>query len=74
MGGQCLGEKYYNWYRITVLMICYGFGEYGHFLLGVVSKPVCQDLEFGTRSCISLDVDVEKEADTKCREYTNETV
>ena len=69
----CLGQSSYDWYRITILMICYGFGEYGHYLLGVVSTPLTQDLEFGEQSCVYLNLDVESRADRKCKEFKNVT-
>ena len=71
--GTLLGESYENWYRATILMLCYGFGELGHYILGVVSKPMAQDIKFGTIACVSLDENIEKDADIRCVELTNET-
>lgn len=71
--GTLFGESLENWYRATILMLCYGFGELGHYILGVVSKPMAQDIQFGTIACVSLDEDVEKYADVRCVDLKNES-
>lgn len=46
------GETCYTWYCAMILMGCYAVGELGHFLIGIVSKPITQDLNFGDQGCI----------------------
>ena len=49
------GENWYSWYTTLVLMGCYAVGELGHFLIGIVSKPISQDMKFGEQGCIAND-------------------
>nr|XP_039262749.1 protein spinster-like [Styela clava] len=46
------GEFFYTWYCSLALMLCYAVGELGHFLLGVTSKPMAQDIHFGDQGCM----------------------
>jgi len=71
--GRLFSESYSDWYRVTILMVCYLFGEYGHYLLGVVSRPMTQELEFGDKSCVTLNLEVEKNAEENCRKFVNLT-
>nr|CAB3262831.1 uncharacterized protein LOC100183908 [Phallusia mammillata] len=53
MGVRVFGETPYTWYYVLVCMSCYAVGEIGHFIIGIVSKPLAQDIEFGDKGCIS---------------------
>lgn len=38
---------------LTVLALIYLVGELGHYLIGVISRPVAQDLHYGEIGCIA---------------------
>jgi len=60
------GESFYTWYYVVVCMGCYAVGEIGHFLIGIVSQPIAQDIGFGDEGCISNNSAVEFKASQKC--------
>lgn len=66
MGGTFRGESFYSWYSTLILMGCYSVGELGHFLIGIVSKPIAQDMEFGEQGCISNDSSLSYEVQQEC--------
>lgn len=41
----------YSVYMLGILTVSYILGELGHFLLGVTSKQMAIDLDYGDRSC-----------------------
>lgn len=45
-------EKWRGSWMLTVLAAIYLVGELGHYLIGVVSRPVAQDLHYGEIGCI----------------------
>lgn len=59
---------------LVLLMGIYSAGELEHFLLGVVSKRMAQDIHYGDKSC--LPVSHPKNISTEyedCRAYANKT-
>lgn len=42
---------YYSSYVLAILTIGYILGELGHYLIGVTSKQMAIDLEYGDISC-----------------------
>nr|XP_026693449.1 protein spinster homolog 1-like isoform X2 [Ciona intestinalis]XP_026693450.1 protein spinster homolog 1-like isoform X2 [Ciona intestinalis]XP_026693451.1 protein spinster homolog 1-like isoform X2 [Ciona intestinalis] len=67
------GAPLYHWYCTLILMLCYGFGELGHFLIGVTSREMAQDVHFGDVGCVTYDVMVETSAAVRCAEIKNST-
>nr|XP_002127145.1 uncharacterized protein LOC100183908 [Ciona intestinalis] len=53
MGCICCGERMSTWYYALILMGCYGVGELGHFIIGIISKPISQELQFGEKGCVT---------------------
>ncbi|XP_078489858.1 MFS-type efflux pump MSMEG_3705-like [Ciona intestinalis] len=49
----CCGERMSTWYYALILMGCYGVGELGHFIIGIISKPISQELQFGEKGCVT---------------------
>ncbi|XP_037775569.1 protein spinster homolog 1-like [Penaeus monodon] len=41
-----------TWLGLIVLAYVYVVGELSHFLLGIVSRPMSQDLHYGDRACL----------------------
>lgn len=66
------GENAYNWYTGLVLMVCYALGELGHFLIGVVSKPMAQSIHFGDQSCMITNSSYNDDRNL-CTDLNNET-
>ena len=53
MAKKLRGESLYSWYSIQIFMGCFAVGELGHFLIGIVSNSISQDLKFGEQGCIA---------------------
>jgi len=45
-----------KWGFTLVLMLCFTVGEVGRYLVGTLSKPMAQDLEFGNQRCMPINV------------------
>ena len=71
MGRMIRGESLYSWYTAFVFMGCYAVGELGHFLIGIVSRPIAQDMKFGEQGCIVNNSDIPYEVQQECKEYKN---
>ena len=70
------GESLYNWYCAIVFMGAYATGELGHFLIGIISRPIAQEMEWGEEGCIVNDTSISYEEQRKCEkknvtEYVN---
>lgn len=59
-------ESLYSWYAILIFMSCFAVGELGHFLIGIVSKPMSQDLKFGEQGCIVSEDSLSYEDQQEC--------
>ena len=66
-------ENIYTWYSILVFMGCYAVGELGHFLIGIVSTPIAQDLKFGDLGCIPNGTSISYEDQLSCKERNSTT-
>ena len=62
------GESCYSWYTAFVFMGCYAVGELGHFLIGIISRPIAQDMEFGEQGCINNNTDVPLSFQQSCKD------
>ncbi|CAK8673998.1 uncharacterized protein LOC143468815 isoform X3 [Clavelina lepadiformis] len=60
------GESWYSWYSVIIMMGCYAFGELGHFLIGIVSRPLAQDVKFGDQGCLPNRTDTNKDHIKDC--------
>jgi len=47
-----LSERVKGPYMLCLLVNIYVFAELGHFLIGVTSRTVAQDLEYGNKGCL----------------------
>lgn len=66
-----VSSKLVVWGGLAVLTYIYVVGELGHFLLGIVTRPMAQELHFGDKACLPR-----PEANYQsheCREVTNIT-
>ena len=63
----------YSWYTAFVFMACYAVGELGHFLIGIVSRPIAQDMEFGEQGCIVNNSEIPSLIQAECKDIKNET-
>lgn len=48
-------EKWKGTWMLTVLGAIYLVGELGHYLIGVISRNVAQDLHYGEIGCMAKD-------------------
>ena len=58
-----------NSIMLAMLTLAFIIGECSHFLLGVLSKEMAQDIGFGKKACMLQD-DVDTEL--KCNDYDSE--
>ncbi|RXG51418.1 hypothetical protein Avbf_09958 [Armadillidium vulgare] len=47
------GEVKRRWPTLIILTLVYVVGELSHFLLGIVTRPMSQDIHYGTMECLS---------------------
>ncbi|KAB7498427.1 hypothetical protein Anas_04225 [Armadillidium nasatum] len=47
------GEVKRRWPTLIILTLVYVIGELSHFLLGIVTRPMSQDIHYGTIECLS---------------------
>uniref|UniRef100_H2YBH1 Major facilitator superfamily (MFS) profile domain-containing protein n=1 Tax=Ciona savignyi TaxID=51511 RepID=H2YBH1_CIOSA len=57
------GERLFTWYYAFVLMGCYAVGELGHFIIGIISKPISQELHFGEKGCVTNSSEIESQVE-----------
>jgi len=73
MGREFRGESLYSWYTAFVFMGCYAVGELGHFLIGIISRPIAQDMEFGEQGCIVNNTEPPPSIQANCKEIKTAT-
>ena len=42
-----------DWITLSILTLVFVVGELSHFLLGIVTRPQSQELEYGPRGCLN---------------------
>ncbi len=47
------GTDAQRWCQLSLLTLCYVFGELGHFLIGVTSRDVARDIHYGDLACFT---------------------
>ena len=52
-------------------MGCYTVGELGHLLIGIISKPIAQDMKFGEQGCIANDSSLPWKDQQSCTSKNN---
>ncbi|KAK2713773.1 probable 4-methylmuconolactone transporter isoform X2 [Artemia franciscana] len=60
------------WYLVSLLTCSYIFGELSHFLIGIVSRPIAQELEYGDQSCLQA-LPYPTDNQTRCDQVSTET-
>ena len=68
MGCEFRGASLYSWYTAFVFMGCFAVGELGHFLIGIISRPIAQEMEFGEQGCIVNSTEAPSSVQTSCKE------
>ncbi|KAK4308786.1 hypothetical protein Pmani_019543 [Petrolisthes manimaculis] len=58
-----------RWVSLCVMSYVYLVGELSHFLLGIVTRPLSQELHYGDQAC--LPNPEAQHSSTQCRTYTN---
>lgn len=58
-----------RWVSLAVMTYVYLVGELSHFLLGIVSRPMSQELHYGDHACLPNPNATHSSSD--CRTYTN---
>ena len=46
-------SKCSSWYLVVLMAMAYGVGELSHFLVGIISRSMSQELQYGDQSCLS---------------------
>ncbi|XP_076067893.1 D-galactonate transporter [Oratosquilla oratoria] len=69
---EVLGERLdcTQWVHLSILTMVYVIGELSHFLLGIVTRPMSQDIHYGDRACLP---NPSLSTSTDCHEATNVT-
>ncbi len=57
-----------RWCQLSLLTLCYVFGELGHFLIGVTSREVARDIHYGDLACFANNKNGTKELCSKLNE------
>lgn len=60
-----------SWVALGVMTYVYVVGELSHFLLGIVSRPMSQELHYGDQACLP-NPEAPQQSGT-CRTITNAT-
>ncbi|KAL7633895.1 UNVERIFIED_CONTAM: hypothetical protein RMT77_015856 [Armadillidium vulgare] len=61
------GEVKRRWPTLIILTLVYVVGELSHFLLGIVTRPMSQDIHYGTMECLSnTDAQVKHTYEVQC--------
>ncbi|XP_039268574.2 protein spinster homolog 1-like [Styela clava] len=61
------------WLYLIPLMLGYGCGELGHYLLAVTSRPMAQDVGFGDKGCLAKNQSLEEDYQKQCTSISNES-
>lgn len=61
-----------HWLTLIILTLVYVVGELSHFLLGIVTRPMSQDIHYGTMECLTNpDAQVKFTRDVECYTANN---
>ncbi|XP_043217544.1 probable sphingolipid transporter spinster homolog 1 isoform X1 [Amphibalanus amphitrite] len=71
MWGRSRPGAWYRWYHLALMTATYITGELSHFLVGIVSRQMAQELHYGDIGCVERENATDAGAD--CYTFTDNT-
>ena len=69
MWGRDGGRSWHRWYHLSLMTATFITGELSHFLVGIVSRQMAQEIHYGDIGCVERDNATDAGAD--CYTYTD---
>jgi hypothetical protein len=57
------------WWMVALMALCYGVGELSHFMVGITSRAMSQELQYGDQGCLNNKTDT---GNVTCSDYSTE--